>query len=169
MNMPVSTPTSAQLTEAMIAYYGGDARRVLHFLAVYGFAKAIAEQEMLDDAVRELIEVAALTHDIGIKASIEKYGSYTASSQEEEGPHVARPLLESLGYSPELVDRVCYLIGHHHSYDSIDGVDYQILVEADFLVNIHGHSMEKESIAKIKCNIFRTAAGIRFLEKLYGV
>lgn len=163
----MSTP--AQVTEAMIAYYGGDARRVHHFLAVYGFAKAIAELEALDAPTREIIEIAALTHDIGIKASIEKYGKYTPSSQEEEGPPVARPMLAELGFPPEFVERVCYLIGHHHSYSAIDGVDYQILVEADFLVNIHGHSMEKDAIAKIKRNIFRTAAGLRFLEKLYGV
>ena len=35
-----------------------------------------------------------------------------------------------------VTERVAYLIGHHHTYDKIEGMDYQILVEADFLVNI---------------------------------
>ena len=159
----------AKLTEAMIAYYAEDPRRVQHFLAVYGYATAISELEGLDAGTREIIAAAALTHDIGIKASIEKHGSYTASSQEEEGPPVARPMLEALGFAPALVDRVCYLIGHHHSYAAIDGPDYQILVEADFLVNIYGHSMEKSAIEPVKRKIFKTAAGTRFLEYLYAV
>jgi hypothetical protein len=32
--------------------------------------------------------------------------------------------------------RICFLIGHHHTYTKIDGPDFQILVEADFPVNI---------------------------------
>ena len=35
-----------------------------------------------------------------------------------------------------MIRRVEYLVGHHHTYKDIDGLDYQILVEADFLVNI---------------------------------
>ena len=164
----MTAPASARLAEAMIAYYKGDARRVHHFLAVYGFAKAIAELEGVDAATQNIIEAAALAHDIGIKASIERYGSYTASSQEEEGPPVARPLLASLGYAPQDVERICHLIGNHHTYDTIDGIDYQILVEADFLVNIHGHNMDKEGAAAIKHKIFATAAGKRFHDSLYG-
>ncbi len=32
------------------------------------------------------------------------------------------------------LDRVQYLIAHHHTYDNIDGIDYQILVELIFLL-----------------------------------
>jgi len=47
------------------------------------------------------------------------------------------------------------LIGNHHTYDKIDGIDFQILVEADFLVNIYEDEINKESIKSIK---------IKFLE-----
>ena len=60
-----------QIINAMIAYYAGDVRRINHFLKVYGFAKAIGEMEGLDEST-EIIEIAALTHDIGIKNSEKK-------------------------------------------------------------------------------------------------
>lgn len=41
-------------------------------------------------------------------------------------------MLENLSYDKDIIERVCYLVGHHHTYNSIDGMDYQILVEADF-------------------------------------
>ena len=33
------------------------------------------------------------------------------------------------------MNRVAYLVEHHHSPDQIDGIDYQILIEADYIVN----------------------------------
>jgi hypothetical protein len=41
-------------------------------------------------------------------------------------------MLGRLGFGAALVERVCYLVGHHHTYTNIDGPDYQILVEAGF-------------------------------------
>ena len=67
-----------------------------------------------------------------------------------------------------LYTSVCYLISRHHTYEKIDGLDYQILVEADFLVNIHENQMKKTEIETIRSKIFRTEAGIRFLELLYA-
>ena len=42
-------------------------------------------------------------------------------------------------------ERVQYLIGRHHTYNDIDGIDYQILVEADFLVNMYEDSLSKKA------------------------
>jgi hypothetical protein len=33
------------------------------------------------------------------------------------------------------VDRVAFLVGHHHTFTGVDGIDWQILLEADYLVN----------------------------------
>ena len=41
-------------------------------------------------------------------------------------------MLETLDFEDSVIDRVCYLIAHHHTYTDINGLDYQILVEADF-------------------------------------
>jgi HD superfamily phosphodiesterase len=160
-------PTNARLIEAMIEHERGVPRRVGHFLKVYAYAQALGELEGLDPGARFILETAALVHDIGIKPSLAKYGSSAGRHQEREGPGLARSLLENLGYETEVIDRVCYLVGHHHSYAGIDGPDYQILVEADFLVNMHEEGLSPEAIRTARDKYFKTGAGRRFSLALY--
>ncbi len=155
------------LIMAMIDYDGDSPHRVQHFLKVWSFAKTIAERENIPASDLTVLEAAAIVHDIGIKTSLEKHGSASGPLQEREGPPVARAMLEALSYPPAVVERVCHLVGHHHSYDNIDGVDYQILVEADFLVNIHESNYPAESVANVYDNIFRTATGRDICRRLY--
>jgi hypothetical protein len=152
---------------AMIDYYTGDVRRIQHFLKVYGFAKAIGEIENLSKELQETLEVAAVVHDIGIKVSEEKYHSSAGNYQQMEGPPVAKEMLAMLGYDEEFIERVCYLIAHHHTYNNMIGMDYQILVEADFLVNISEDHMGCKEINSIREKIFRTKTGLTFLQKMY--
>lgn len=79
-----------QIINAMIAYYTGDVRRINHFLKVYGFAKAIGEMEGLDESTQKILEIAALSHDIGIKNSEKKYNSSAGNYQQIEGPPEAK-------------------------------------------------------------------------------
>jgi HD superfamily phosphodiesterase len=155
--------------DAMIRYDSGDIKRINHFIKVYGYAKAIGELEELDEYTREILEVAAIVHDIGIKISEAKYNSSSGHYQQIEGPAVAEKMLSALKYDKEFIDRVCYLIAHHHTYNNIDGIDYQILVEADFLVNLHEDNVSSDGIKKVKENIFRTKTGISFLNNCFGV
>lgn len=151
----------------MIKYYSGDPRRVNHFLKVYSFAKAIGELEGIDKDTQDMLEVTAVMHDIGIKVSEEKYKSSAGNYQEIEGPPVAREMLSQLNFDEKFIERVCYLIGHHHTYSKIDGIDYQILIEADFLVNIYEDEIRDIQIRSIKEKYFKTKAGIQFLTDLY--
>ena len=65
----------SQLTMAMVTLYSGDPKRIQHFMKVYAFAKMIAEEEQLGAKQREIVEAAALVHDIGIHAAEKKYRS----------------------------------------------------------------------------------------------
>lgn len=156
-----------KLINEMITYFTGDAKRINHFIKVHSFAKIIMELEEIDSEMYDIIEVAALTHDIGIKVCEEKYNTCSGKYQEIMGPAVAKKLLMELGYDESLVERVCYLVGHHHTYTNIDGVDYQILVEADLLVNIYEKMIPTEEVVNIKETIFKTKTGIRLLEELF--
>ena len=71
----------------------------------------------------------------------------------------AEALLGALGYEEGVIRRVCYLIGHHHTYQEIDGMDYQILVEADFLVNLFEHGSGQEAVQTALDRIFVTETG----------
>jgi len=158
---------AGKVIDAMIEYYAGDSRRIQHFMKVYGFAKIIGELEGVPPGLQEILEVAAIVHDIGIKVSEEKYNSSAGSFQQIEGPPVADELLTRLGYERNIIDRVCYLIAHHHTYNNIEGLDYQILVEADFLVNISEDQMGEREINSIRQKIFKTPSGLSFLFRMY--
>lgn len=55
---------------------------------------------------------------------------------------MAKELLAKTGaYTADEIDRICYLVGHHHTYVNVDGIDYRILLEADFLVNAYEDEM----------------------------
>ena len=145
-----------QLTQAMIAYEQGTPQRIQHFLKVHAFCALILQGEQSDDRIAEITLTAALVHDIGIKKSLEKYQSAAGTYQEKEGPDIARKLLEDLCFDSELIDRVCYLVGHHHTYHDINGIDYQILVEADFLVNLFEEKSGFQKIESVRQKIFKT-------------
>jgi len=158
----------ALLIAAMVDYDKGDARRIHHFLKVHEYAAVIGCLEHVDADMQFILETAAIVHDIGIHLSEQKYGSSSGTYQEQEGPAEARFILTQIGgYSETEIARVCYLVGHHHTYTSIDGLDYQILVEADFLVNIFEDELTLVAIENIRRNIFKTSAGLRLLDLIY--
>ena len=78
-------------------------------------------------------------------------------------------MLEELSLDETDIDRVCYLVGHHHTYTDIDGMDYQILVEADFLVNFYEDEVTPEGIQSALEKIFRTESGKTLCRISYGV
>ena len=75
--------------------------------------------------------------------------------------------MKSLGFEQDVIDRVSYLVGHHHTYTNIDGMDYQILVEADFLVNYFENHSETDTIKKSVKKIFKTETGIRIATEMF--
>ena len=156
-----------QLHLAMIELYRGDATRIQHFCKVHSYAKLIAESEQVDEKCLFTLEAAALTHDIGIHLCEEKYGNCNGKLQELEGPAIARQLLERLNFDTTVIDRVCYLVGHHHTYTDVNGIDYRILLEADYLVNQYEDNLPKSSAKQALGHIFETATGKELCKLMY--
>ena len=157
-----------QVGERAVAWFGKDGRRIHHLLKVYAFAKMIGQAENLVPEEQEIVEICGLVHDMGIRISDEKYQSSAGRYQEQEGPPIVRVLLQELGYPETIRERVAYIVGHHHTYDRIDGRDFQVLVEADFLVNIQEDGMGQAARKIVRERYFRTAAGIRLFDVMYG-
>ena len=157
-----------KVTTAMIDYYKGDPKRIQHFTKVHSYARLIGIGEELDDASLFILEAAAYTHDIGIRVAEEKYGRCDGKLQEQEGPIIAQKMLSQLGFENYIVERICFLIGHHHTYDNIDGLDYQILVEADFLVNLYEDDAGNRAIDKAYKRIFKTETGKKIFRLMFG-
>ena len=103
------------LTLKLFDFDKGDPKRIQHLMKVHRFAQLIARMEQADAHTRLVVECAALVHDIGIHPAEEKYGRCDGKLQEQEGPAYARPILEEAGLPPEDVDRICYLVRHHHT------------------------------------------------------
>lgn len=156
------------LFDAMCAWETGVPERIHHFIKVHGFARQIAARENLDAVTRFILEAAALTHDIGIRPAIEQTGHCPGPLQERLGPPEARPMMERLGFPPDVIDRVCFLIGHHHTITDVNGLDWQILLEADFLVNMVENQMAPLAVHQAREAFFRTKEGLHLLNCLTG-
>ncbi len=140
---------------AAIEYDKGDPKRIQHFIKVHSFAMEIIYAENIDCKTAEIIETAAILHDIGIHKCEQKYGSCSGKYQEIEGAENS------------LIERVCYLIAHHHTYVNIDSIDWQVLVEADFLVNIYEDNINTAAVKSIIEKFFKTQTGKKLAAILY--
>lgn len=159
-------PIEVIMREA-VKYDGKDLRRINHLLKVYTYAKMIGEGEGLSPEKQYILEAAAVLHDIGIHESERKYNSSAGNYQELEGPIIARGILMTLGVKEEVIDRVCFLIGHHHTYSEVEGMDYQILIEADFFVNADEDKMPTDAVRTFYDKIFRTETGKKLFSSMY--
>ncbi len=160
----------AQLMQAMIRYDSGDIPRIQHFVKVHDFAATIGILENLDEETQFILEAAAILHDIGIHPAEAKYGNCNGKAQEELGPGEARKLLQEVGgFIDKQVERICWLIGHHHTYDNVVEADHRILLEADFLVNSFEDHLPIGNIKTFRDKVFRSTSAIKILNDMWGI
>jgi HD superfamily phosphohydrolase YqeK len=150
----------------MKKYFGTDFKRVNHALKAARHAEQILKVEGGNPLV---VLGAAFLHDIGIHEAEKKYGSTSGSYQEKEGPPIAREILNRLEIEEEIVEEICDIIGHHHHPREEESLHFQILFEADWLVNIEeeGFSQDREKVERLIGKVFRTATGRKIAEDLY--
>ena len=160
----------SKVLQAMIEFDHGDAKRIQHFIKVHDFASLIGTLENLPPQQQAILEVAAILHDIGIHPAEAKYNSSAGKYQEIEGPAPAKTILTKLGdYDTAFIDRVCWLIAHHHTYGLHDELDYHILLEADFLVNAFEDELSSEAITNFRDKVFVTASGKQLLNTMFDL
>ena len=156
-----------QMKLEMIEYFKDDIKQIEHALKVHAFASMIAGLEQVPAGTRTATELAAILHDIGIEEAGRKHNSREGRFQEIEGPPIARELLRRNGVSEETMDRVCFIVGNHHTYEKIDGIDFRIVVESDFIVNISEGNLRNPDIQKIRASYFTTALGKKLLDGMF--
>ena len=140
-------------------YFSGDPRRIQHAAKVYLFASLIADGEHLDEKARKAT----------VLVSEMKYGRCDGPLQEKEGPAEAEKLLAGLGLDDGIVTRISFLVGHHHTYTGVDGIDWQILLEADFIVNALEDGMPVQALESGLERIFRTETGKGIFRTMYSL
>lgn len=159
--------TISELIAKMIDFYHGNLHDINHFIKVYAYAKTIGEGERLDEETQTLLEIAAIVHDIACPLCREKYGNANGTLQEQEGPALTVEFLRGSGLAESQIDRIVYLVAHHHTLAGIEGLDYQILIEADYIVNAGENLYTKENIQNTLENVFQTETGRRILKSMY--
>jgi HD superfamily phosphodiesterase len=155
-----------KLIQKMKDVFGDDQRRINHALAVLKYAEQIHSVEGGDEAV---VTAAAILHDIGIHQAEQKYRSPAGKYQEIEGPPIAEKILNDDGFDPEKIKHVCKIIANHHSAKNIDTLEFRIIWDADWLVNIPDEcgAMSRDKLKGIIGRIFKTNTGRQIAKELY--
>lgn len=153
----------------MISFYEGNLHDIEHFLKVWAYAKTIGELEQLDAYTQETLELTAVVHDISCPLCRKKYGSAEGAYQEAESIPLVREFLAEFNLPEEQLDRICYIVSHHHTTSNVDGLDYQFLLEADFLVNASEGKMRTQVILDVYNSVFKSNSGKKLLADVYKI
>ncbi len=158
--------TIAQIMEKMIAYSRGNIHDIDHLIRVWTYAKTIGELEGVDPETQFILEIAAITHDIACPLCREKYGCTDGKLQEKEGVPLVRAFLSGTGLTEEQISRAAFLAGHHHTLKGIDGADWQILVEADYIANATENGYSRQNRENFMRTVMKTESGKRLLKAI---
>lgn len=155
-----------KLIVRMRAVFGRDEKRIGHALRVLDYAERIAAAEGGDPLV---VKAAAILHDIGIPEAERKYGSAAGNYQEIEGPPIARAIQKDNGLDPAQIEHVCTIIANHHSARDIDTLEFRILWDADWLVNLQEDcaGMGRQQQRAMAEKVFRTEMGHKLAMELF--
>jgi HD superfamily phosphodiesterase len=150
--------SAEKLIGEMIDYFGDDKKRINHALNVLDYARKIHKSEGGDLMI---VEAAAILHDIGIPESELKYNSSAGNYQEIEGPPIANGILKEFEISSEDIFHICRIIANNHSDKDIDTIEFRIIWDADWLVNIpdERNLEDKERLEHEIEKLFKTETG----------
>ena len=158
-----------EIMEKMIEFSDSNIHDIDHLIRVWTYAKIIGELEGLDSDTQYILEVAAITHDIACPLCRKKYGNTNGKHQEEEGISLVADFLAATGMTQEQINRVQYLVGHHHTFTDISGLDYQILIEADYIANASENGFTLENLRNFMGKLMKTETGKRLLAAVMGI
>lgn len=145
-------------------------RSIEHALKVFAYAQGIGGEEGLDGNDALILAAAALLHDVGIPSSLERFGSAEGKYQEKEGERLCPELLRRAGAPEGIHERVAGLVGRHHSEELASGDPLlQMLMEADYLVNLVEGNLPGRDPREVYEGFFRTDAGKRYMRALFAI
>jgi len=127
----------------MISISEGNQHDICHFMKVWGFARTIGEAEGLDERTLMTLELAAVVHDIACPILRKEIGRAPGGEQEKAGPPLVREFYKD------------------------SGLDYQILLEADFLVNAGEQENDRKAVSRFQEKVFKTRTGLKLFDDIY--
>lgn len=159
----------ARIMKRIIVFSDGNIHDIDHLIRVWTYAKTIGEMEGLDEETQFVLEVAAITHDIACPLCREKYGNTNGKHQEEEGALMVREFLSCESLEEKKLERIVYLVAHHHTFSNIEGLDYQILLEADYIANATENDYSKENVSNFMKRIIKSKSAQELLKSIFKI
>ena len=110
-------------------------------------------------------------HDINHFMKVYAYAKMIAD--EEQLDPDTQKLVEMTALVHDIACPLCRVkygntnVSHHHTLDQIDGIDYQIIIEADYLVNADESHFSGHNIKNMYDKIFKTETGKFLLRSMY--
>lgn len=154
----------ARLLYKALCFEAGHERRTQHILKVYALSKMFGEIEKLPSEEQEILQAAAILHDIAIKYCKEKYnGECSQVLQRIEAPKLVKEFLDDANYDKAYYERIIELVVKHHDYDIMKNNMLQLLMEADLIINFYESKPDEHRLAKLK-KVFKTEAGKKLLD-----
>ena len=155
-----------RLIYEMEKVFGEDQKRIDHALAVLNYAEQIQVQEGGDPLI---VRAAVILHDIGIHEAERKHGSSAGKHQESEGPPIAEEILKRYDLDTEAIEHICKIIANHHTINDFDTTEFQIVLDADQLVNITEDypDAKEDKLQEIIYNKFKTHEGYNIAKRLF--
>jgi HD superfamily phosphodiesterase len=155
-----------KLIKELEEHFGSDTKRINHAKKVLGFAQELLKQEKAD---WDIVVAASILHDIGIKPAEERFGSSAGNLQEALGPQIARRILLKLGVAQAKIQEICQIVAHHHSPGKINTLNFKVLYDADWLVNLKDEVAieDKNKVKGIIEKVFLTKTGQGIARQLY--
>ncbi|MCL2549321.1 MAG: HD domain-containing protein [Symbiobacteriaceae bacterium] len=139
---------------------------------MHGYALGIAAGEGITGRQLQLLQAAAILHDVGINEAKRRFATVTPKLQEEQGAILAGRFLRQLNWDEDLIAEICFLVGNHHSYEVDGGPLLQIIFEADYLVN-YQERLQREGVQQNQPSPeeiqkrFRTESGRRLFATMH--
>ena len=161
--------TVSEAIRKMIERCDGNQYDINHFLKVWAYSKLIGELEGVSEDTLLTVQYAAIVHDIACPGLREQFDGRAPYEKQEM---LGEPLAEAFygdSIPAEMLERVKYLVAHHHTYTGNDGIDHQILFEADFLTNAGEKEKHQKRARDMAEHVFRTAAGMSLLKDIFAV
>jgi hypothetical protein len=90
-----------------------------------------------------------------------------AGRDEQMALPLVKAFLSESGMTKAQIDRVAFLVGHHHTFKEIDGLDWQILIEADYIANATENGYSRENVKSFIQKIMKTGSGIRLAQAVF--
>lgn len=149
----------SQLLYHALCYEEGHPRRTQHILKVYALAKLLGEKESLPEKDRQILQAAAILHDIPIKYCKEHYaGDACQANQQREAPRLVGDFLARAEYPAEYIPRVVELVLLHHDYTDRPDPLLRLLIEADLIVNCYESRPADSALERLR-PLFHSATG----------